>query len=171
MQGTHAASPALLAKQSRFPRCMKSRLRSERCAASRAPIKLRKPTAQAHAPKRKVTQGQLPGAGAFYFPNRQQQKPEHGLRRFMLRKNLLRYFTHNRQPRTQLVIALRLIKRFEQFALLDAHQVARLFFDIPELNVGQYLQSRSIAILYPPRSRRHSPHPSRRPPEKAHQAD
>src|ERR1700675_2440522 len=157
----HAAAPTFLAKQPRFPRRMEGRPRTKLRTTRGASIELRKPSAQTHRPKREITQGQLPRPRAFNFAHRQQKQPEHGLRRLMLRQNLLRNFADHRQSSTQLIIALRLMKRFEQLALLDAHQVARLFFDIPELNVRQNLQRRTIPVLNPPRTRSNTAHPSR----------
>src|SRR5580704_3781874 len=130
MQGTHSAAPALLAKQSRFPRRMKGRLCSKGGPASGTSIKLRKPASETYRPKRKVTQRQLPCTRTFDFANGEQKQPEHRFGRFMLRQNLLRNLADYREPRTQLVIALRLVKRFEQLALLNPHQIPRLFFNV-----------------------------------------
>src|ERR1700676_1379919 len=113
MQWLHAATPALLAKQPRFPGCMKRWLGTKRRATSGALAKLRKPSAQTHSPKRKITQGQLPRPCTLNLANREQKKPEHGLSRFMLRENLLRNFADNCQAGAQLIIALRLMKGFQ----------------------------------------------------------
>src|SRR5580658_11363053 len=170
VQRLHAPATALFAKQTCFPRRMKRRLRTERRPTRGASIELRKPPAKPHRPKRKVTQGQLPRPRAFHFSNRKQEKPEHRLRHFVVRQHLLRDFTDHRQPGAQLIIALRLMKRFEQLTLLDAHQVASLFLDIPELDMRKNLERRAITILDPPRARSHTAHSSRRPPEETHQA-
>src|SRR5271169_2139024 len=98
MQWLHAAAPALLAKEPRLPRCMKRCLRTEGCTTSRAPIKLRKPTAKPHRPEREITQRQLPRPRALNFAHREQEQPEHRLGRFMLRQNLLRNFADHSQP-------------------------------------------------------------------------
>src|SRR5208282_5864861 len=85
VQSLHTSAAALLAQQSRFPGSMKSRLRSERRATSSTSIEPWQPPTEAHRPKREITQGQLPRAGAFDLAHREQEKPEHGLRGFMLR--------------------------------------------------------------------------------------
>src|ERR1700675_3103426 len=54
MERAHPATPAFLAKQSRFPGRMESSLRSERCPARSASIKLRQPSPQAHRPECEV---------------------------------------------------------------------------------------------------------------------
>ena len=43
----------------------------------------------------------------------------------MLGQNVLRGFANHGQPGTQLIVALRLMERFQQFALLDAHELSR----------------------------------------------
>src|SRR5271167_1745551 len=62
------------------------------------------------------------------------------------------------------------MKRLEQFALLYPLQIARLFFDIPEMDVGQTLQRPPSAVLDPARPGSNTAHPSRRPPKKTYQA-
>src|SRR5579863_458262 len=89
MQWPHPTAPALLAKESGLPRRVERRLCAERRPARSASVKLRQPAAEPHGPKCEITQRQLPGARALNLPNRQQKKPEHGLRRFMFGKNLL----------------------------------------------------------------------------------
>src|SRR5580704_16090806 len=114
MQRFHSAAPALLAKQPRFPGCMERRLGAERRAACRASMERRQPSTKAHGPECEVTQRQLPHPRAFNLAHRKQEKTEHGLGRFMLREHVLGNFADNGQSGTQLVVALRLVKRFEQ---------------------------------------------------------
>jgi hypothetical protein len=110
VQRSHTASAAFLAKQSCFPWRVKRWLGTERRAARSAPAKLWQPAAETHGPKRKITQRQLPSSSALDFANREQQKPEHGLGRFMLWENLLRNLANDRQSGAQFIIALRLVK-------------------------------------------------------------
>src|SRR5579859_267464 len=88
----------------------------------------------------------------------------------MLGENLLGHFTYHRQPGAQAVVALRLVERFQQFALLNANQVARLIFDVPELDVRKRLQSRTVAVLDSARSGGDTAHAPRTSSEKTHQA-
>jgi hypothetical protein len=62
------------------------------------------------------------------------------------------------------------VERFEQFSLLDAHQLARFLFNVPELNVGHDAQRRAIPIFYAARARRNPAHPARLAPEETHKA-
>src|ERR1700722_4533954 len=89
MQRLHSAAPALPAKQSGVPGCMEGRSASKRRAACRASIERWQPPTKPHRPKCEVTQRQMPVPGAFDLANREQEKTEHGLGRFMLWEHLL----------------------------------------------------------------------------------
>ncbi len=88
----------------------------------------------------------------------------------MLGQNLLRNFAHHGQASAQLVVALRLVKRLQRFALLNPHKLSRFSFHVPYLHVGKGLKRRSIPVLYPPSTRRYSSHTARGPSKKTNQA-
>ena len=77
----------------------------------------------------------------------QQNEPEHRLGDFVLRQNQLGDLADDGQAGAELVVALRLVKRLDQFALLDADQVARFFFDVPNLHVRKDLERGAVAVL------------------------
>src|SRR5260370_3855114 len=88
----------------------------------------------------------------------------------MLRQNQLRNLADHCEPRAKAVIALSLMKRLEQFRLLDAHQFARFLLDVPDLDVRENLERRAVAVAQPPRASCYAAYSSRGAPEKAHQA-
>src|SRR5262249_46610248 len=59
---------------------------------------------------------------------------------------------------------------FEQFALLNAHEVARLLLHVPDLYVRQQFERRSVAILQPARAPGYPANSSGRSPEETNQA-
>src|SRR4029077_13560839 len=67
-------------------------------------------------------------------------------------------------------VALSLMKRLEQVALLDAHQIARLLLDVPDLHVREYLQCGAVAIFQAPGPAGDTTHPARGTTQEAHQA-
>ncbi len=64
---------------------------------------------------------------------------------------------------------MRLVERLERLTLLNAHQIARFLFDIPNLHMRQQLQRRAVAVLDAPRAARNSAHPAGGAPEKTNQ--
>src|SRR5258707_290374 len=75
-----------------------------------------------------------------------------------------------REAGRELVVALRLVEGLEQLGLLDANQVARFAFDIPELHVRKQLQGRAVAIFDAARASGYSPHATRSAAQKTDQA-
>src|SRR5258708_8672160 len=107
---------------------------------------------------------------AFDLAQREQDEPEHRLRRLMLRKNEFDGFADEREAGRKLVVALRLVEGLEQLRLLDANQVARFAFDIPELHVREQLQRGAVAILDAARATGYSTHAPRSAARKTQQA-
>src|SRR5260370_30144731 len=62
------------------------------------------------------------------------------------------------------------MKGLKQFSLLDAYELARFLLDVPDLDVRENLERRSVAVLQPPCPSGYAAYPSRRAPQKAHQA-
>src|SRR5882762_12025605 len=118
-----------------------------RLAALGASIEARQPASQANRPESEVAEREDAIPAAFDLAHREQNEPEHRLRRLMLRKNEFDGFADERETGRELVVALRLVEGLEQLRLLDANQVARFAFDIPELHVRKQLQGRAVAIL------------------------
>src|SRR2546430_2481115 len=170
VQRLHSGTPAVLAKQAGLMCVVKGRFRVEWRAASNTAVKARQPTAQPHGPKGVVAQWQMPICGALDFAGGQQKQTEHGLGDFMLRQNKLRDLTDHGEPGAQTVIALSFVKGLEQFGLLDAHQIAGFFLDVPNLEVKKILGRRPVAVLKTRGAGRHAAHPPRRTSKKAHQA-
>ncbi len=98
-----------------------SGLGTERCAAVRAALKLRQPATEAHRPECEVSERHLPLTRPFNLLRRQQNQPEHGFRHLMFRQDQFRDFTDYGKPGAQPVVALCLVKGFEQLALLNSH--------------------------------------------------
>src|SRR6266478_430675 len=169
-QRLHPTSPAFLTEEARVPRRLIGHLQAEWRSAGGAPVELGKPPAKSNGPEREVTKWKPPVPCSLNFPDREQDQPEHGFGCFMLGQNLLRNFAHYRQPRAQLVVALRLVKGLQRFALLNPHQISRFSFHVPYLHVGKGLEGRSIAVLYPPCTACYSAHPARGPSKKTDQA-
>src|SRR5258708_21013097 len=128
---------------------VKGRLRTKGGTASNTAIEPREPASQPYRPKRKVAQRQRPVACALHFPDGQQDQPEHGLGDFMLRQNTLRDLADDREAGAEAVVALRLVKRFKQFGLLDAHKLAGLLLDVPNLDVREDLERRPVPVIKP----------------------
>src|SRR5882762_8938692 len=170
MQRLHSRPPALLAKKPGLPWRVIRRAFTERGGAQGAAIKARQPATQPHSPERKVTQGQGPIAGPLNLAHGEQDQPEHRLGHLMVRQHQLRSLADDRQSSAQLVVALRLVKRLQEFALLDPHQLPRLLLHIPDLYVRKDLQRRAVAVLYPPCSAGNTANTAGRASKKAHQA-
>src|SRR6266702_6497668 len=62
------------------------------------------------------------------------------------------------------------MKGLKQFSLLDAYELARFLLDVPDLDVRENLERRSVAVLQAPRPSGYAAYPSRGAPQKAHQA-
>src|SRR5204863_9195995 len=170
VQRLHSGPAALLAKQAGQMRVVKGGLRAKGRVADDATIKPRKPATQPHRPEHEVAQRQGPISSALHFARGQQDQSEHRLRNFVLWQNQLRNLADHRQSRAEAVIALSLMKRLEQFRLLDTHQFARFPLDVPYLDVRENLERGAVAVLQPPRACGYAAHAPRRAPQKAHQA-
>src|SRR6202023_2735278 len=149
VQCPHSLSPILLAHQAGFPRSVECSLTSERLATKRAAIESRKKAPEANVPKGKVAKRNRPVRRPFNFASRQEDQPEHRLRYFPFWQNQLGDFADHGHPSAEPVITLRLIKGLEQFALLNAHKIARFLLDVPKLHVRKDFQRGAVAVLDP----------------------
>src|SRR5258707_3605885 len=160
----------LFADQAGMRRGVVRRLVPERLATIGANIEARQPARQAHRPESEVAEREDAIPAAFDLSHREQDEPEHRLGRLMLRKNEFDGFADEREAGRELVVALRLVEGLEQLGLLDANQVARFAFDIPELHVRKQLQGRAVAVLDAARASGYSPHATRSAAQKTDQA-
>src|SRR5690242_4180265 len=62
------------------------------------------------------------------------------------------------------------MERLEQFALLNPHQIPRLFLDIPNLHMREKFQRRPVAVLKPPSPACHAANAAGRATEETDQA-
>src|SRR6185312_11571269 len=147
MQRPHSLPAAFLALEARFPRCVEARLVAERLATKRAAIEARQPAAEFYGPEAEIAQRNRPIAGAFNLARDQQNQAKHRLSDFVLRQNQLGDLTDDSEAGAEFVIALRLVERLNQFALLNANQVARFFFDVPKLYVRKDLERGTVAVF------------------------
>src|SRR5260370_28778067 len=127
----------LFADQAGMRRRLVRQLAPERLATIGADIEARQPGRQAYGPESEIAEREDGIPAAFDLAHREQDEPEHRLRRLMLRKNEFDGFADEREAGRELVVALRLVEGLEQLGLLDAHQVARFAFDLPELHFPQ----------------------------------
>src|ERR1700720_4353201 len=149
---------------------MEGRLVSEHLATQGAPVESRKKSTESNGPKREIAKRQRPVCLAFNLASRQEYQPEHRLNYFPFRQNQLGDFADNGQPNAEAVVALRLIKGFEQFALLNAHEVAGFLLDVPDLHMREDFERGAVRVLDPPSPPRHASNPSRSSPQEADEA-
>ena len=168
-QRAHARLATVLAKQSRRLRKVKSRMLAEAGSTLCAAIKRRQPSSDADRPEREVRERQLPGSAALDFPSRKKEQPEHRFGNFLLGQNALGDLTNQSQARTEAIVALCSMKRLEQFALLNAHQIPGLALDVPKLYVRENLESRTVVVLQTARTRSNATQPTGRTTEKANE--
>src|SRR5579864_7903770 len=135
----------LFAVQARKCRGLIRRLRPKSLAAIGAGIEARKPARQTHSTEGEVAEREDAIPAAFDLAHRKQDEPEHRLGRLMLRQNEFDSFADKREAGRKLVVALGLVEGLEQLGLLDADQVARFAFDIPELYVSEQFQRGAVA--------------------------
>ena len=88
----------------------------------------------------------------------------------MLGQNQLDGFADQRKAGGQLVVALRLVEGLEQLGLLDANQVARFAFDVPELHVREQFQRGAVAVFDAARASGYTPHATRTATQETDQA-
>jgi hypothetical protein len=100
----------------------------------------------------------------------QKHQAELRIRGLAFTKDCLGNLAHKGQGDGRLILALRVQKRFQQFALVDADQVPRLPFEIPDTNMGKQLESRAEAALGQPGAPRNATHSPGLTIQKAHQA-
>src|SRR5882724_8274429 len=62
------------------------------------------------------------------------------------------------------------MERLQQFALLNPHQVPRLFLDVPNLDMREKFQRRPVPVFQPPRTSSHSADATGRATEETDQA-
>ena len=74
------------------------------------------------------------------------------------------------RPGAQAVVALRLVKRLDQLALLNAHQIARFLLDVPELHVRKNFERGAVTILESTGAARHAANAAGSSPQKADEA-
>ena len=135
------------------------------CAA----IKRRQPSSEPYGPEREVRERQLPGPAAIDFPCCKKKQPEHRFGNFLLGQNALGDLTNQSQARTEAIVALCSMKRLEQFALLNAHQIPGFALDVPKLHVRENLERRTVAVLQTARARSDATQPTGRTTEETNE--
>ena len=88
----------------------------------------------------------------------------------MLRQDLFGHFADQRETGAEAVVALGLVEGLEQFGLLNAHEVARFPFDVPDLHVRQQLERGAVAVFQAARASGYTTHASRSTAQKTDQA-
>src|SRR3974390_2740024 len=122
--GFHPRAAMILAEKPWQPVTLVSVLHAEHLATSAASIEARQPAGESNGPEGEVAKRQRPTNAPLHFPHRQQAEPEHGFVDFVLRKNHFRDPADSGEAGAQSIIALRLVERLQQFALLDTYEVA-----------------------------------------------
>src|SRR6266478_1878314 len=100
----------LFADQAGLRRGLVRRLVPERLATIGADIEARQPARQAYGPESEIAEREDAIPAAFDLAHREQDEPEHRLRRLMLRKNEFDRFADERETGRELVVALRLVE-------------------------------------------------------------
>src|SRR4029077_9772209 len=103
------------------------------------------------------------------FPGRQKEKSEHRFGNFLLGQNALGDLTDQSQAGTEAIVALCSMKRLEQFALLNAHQVPGFALDIRKSHVRENLERGTVAVLQAGRARRDATQPTGRTTEETNE--
>src|SRR5579864_9645121 len=85
-------------------------------------------------------------------PSGKQNQAKLRVRRLLLPEDRFRDFADQGQRRRGSVVALDVEKRFDQFALIDANEVARLTLEIPDTDIGQHLERGTEAALWKARA-------------------
>src|SRR6202166_4449142 len=160
----------LFADEAGMPSRLKRRLIPERLAAFGANIEARQPAREAHGPEREVAEREDAIPAAFDLAHREQDEPKHRLGRLVLWKKEFDGFADEREAGRELVVALRLVEGLKQLGLLDADQVARFAFDIPEMDMREQFQRGAVAVFDAARAGGHSPHATRSAAQKTDQA-
>src|SRR5579859_5779068 len=166
----HAGLAAIVAMKSvKYGRLVRHRA-TETLAAQNATIERRKPATEPHRPVREVRKRKSPFGAALNFPRGEQQEPKHRIRHFLFGQNPLGDLAHEGEARAQGVVGLRLVKRLEQFALLNPDQVSRLLLDKPNLDVREKFERRTVPVLQLTRAARDATDAARCASKEAHQA-
>src|SRR5450432_156138 len=164
MQRTHAVSPALPAKKPGLPRRVESFGVAKHLSTLRTAFEPGQPATEANSPESEIAERQSPIARAFDLASGQQDQPEHRFGNFMLWQNLLGDLAHDGQTNAQFVVALRFVKRLNQLALLDTHQVAGFLLDVPNLHVRENFERGAVTVFDSPGAARNTPNTARRSP-------
>src|SRR6516225_4076182 len=119
----------------------------ERLAADGANLKTGQPARQPDGPENEIAERQSPACTTLDLAGGKQDQPEHRLVDLVFRKNPLGDFADKSETRVELVVALRLVERGQQFRLLDTDQVPRFPLEIPEPHMGQHFKCGAVAVF------------------------
>src|SRR5882757_3357240 len=166
----HPGLAAIAAMQSIEQTRLIRRRIAELLAADNAAIHRREPTTKLERPVGEVRQGQSPFGAPLNLSGCQEKQPEHRFGHFLLWQNPLRNLADDRQTGAEPIVRLRPMERLQQFALLNPHQVPRLFLDIPNLDMREKFQRRPVPVFQPPGTSGHSADATGRATEETDQA-
>src|SRR5712692_768808 len=124
-------------------------------------IESRKPAAQPHGPQVEIGQRQGDPGMTPDHAGTQQHQPEGGVGGLALGEHRFGHFTQQGQAYPRGVVALHLEERFDQLALVDAHQLPRLPLIKPDADITERLKRGAEPALRPPSPARHPAQPSR----------
>src|SRR6516165_2511174 len=156
--------------QARMMRPLVGASLAKRLAADGANLKTGQPSRQPDGPESEIAERQSPACATLDLTGGKQDQPEHRLVDLVFRKNPLGDFADKSEARAELVVALCLVERGEQFRLLDPDQVPRFPFEIPEPHMGQQFKCRAVAVFQAACASGYTAHAPRGTTDKTNQA-